>query len=117
MLNKSERLVMKIISSQCKNKSTVLITPTDIIRIIGDEKWNRARLDKTIVDLQMDGYFDLVYSDRQGEKVYCITLTEKGKGYERSLRVWRRNIYFRVLLSCLLAVISFSVGLLLKAIF
>ena len=46
-----------------------------------------------------------------------ITLTEKGKGYIRSVKEFRRNLLFRLCLSAALAVFSFVIGLILKAVF
>ena len=68
-------------------------------------------------DLYKDGYFDLIYSDRHGERVYCITLLNKGKAFFRGKKIFKRNLLFRVLVTLLLAVLSFITGLILKAIF
>ena len=117
MLNKTESKVMDLLYSQCKDKNGVLISPTDIIRIVDLQTLNKSKLDKTMNDLASDGYFDLVYSDRHGENIYCVTLTEKGRSISREKKVRRRYILFRIGLTCGLAVVSFLIGLLLKAIF
>ena len=80
MLSKTENRVMGVLFSECKDKSALLISPTDLIKITGEKGLTESKLDKILEDLYMDGYFDLVYSDRRGERVYCITLTERGKG-------------------------------------
>ena len=117
MLNKTERKVMEILYNQCKDKNSVLISPTDIIRIVNLQNLTKTKLDKTMNDLEADGYFDLVYSDRHGETIYCVTLTEKGRAISRERLVRRRYILFRIGLTCGLAVVSFLIGLILKAIF
>ncbi len=117
MLSKTESKVMGVLFTECKEKTSLLITPVDLIRIIGDKTLNQKRLEKIMKDLFMDGYFDLVYSDRHGETVYCVTLTEKGKGYMRKKMVMRRNIIFRICFTVGLALLSFVTGLILKAVF
>lgn len=117
MLSKTESKVMAILYNYCKEKNSILISPTDIIRQVDEKDFASAKLDKIMNDLSMDGYFDLVYSDRHGQTIYCITLLEKGKAYSRSKKVQRRNILFRIGLSLGLAIFSFIIGLILKAIF
>ena len=117
MLTKTENKVMRVIYSECKKKGALLITPTDLIKLTGNGGLTYTSLEKIMKDLYMDGYFDLVYSDRKGETVYCVTLTEKGKGYLRKITVMKRNLLFRLGLSAVLALFSFLIGILLKAIF
>ncbi|MBQ3493498.1 MAG: hypothetical protein IJA88_05255 [Clostridia bacterium] len=117
MLNRLENKVMLSLSEQCKEKSSALICPLDLIKIVGEEKLNKTLLEKIMDDLYSDGYFDLIYSERHGEKVYCVTLTEKGKGYARNLKVMKRNLIFRLSTTVVFAIVSFIIGLILKAIF
>ena len=116
MLSKAENRVMSVLYEECKDKKSVLISPADIIGLAGGEI-TLTEVEKITADLAMDGYFDLIYSDRHGETVYCITLLEKGKAYRRSVLVARRNLIFRIGLSVALAVFSFIIGLILKAVF
>ena len=117
MLNKLESKVMKTLFLECENKKTILITPNDLIKITGDKLLTESVVDKIVCDLSADGYLDLIYSDRHGEKVYCITLTEKGKGFLRGKKVMKRTLIFRLMVTVVLAVVSFVIGLVLKAIF
>lgn len=117
MLSKNENRVMAVIYSECKDKNSLLISPTDLLKMTGTDKLTLTGLDKVVTDLHTDGYFDLVYSDRRGETVYCIALTEKGKGYPRDVKLIKRNLIFRVGVSVALAFLSFVIGLILKAVF
>ena len=117
VLNKIENKVMRIIYCECINKSALLISPTDLNKMVGINGLSVSKLEKTVTDLNSDGYFNLVYSDRRGERVYCIELTEKGKGYLRSSKVFKRNLIFRFSLTVVLALLSFLIGLILKAVF
>ena len=116
MLSKSERGVMKAIYKECKEKPA-LITPIDLLKLSGIEGLTVKQLENIMSSLYKDGYFDLIYSDRHGEPVYCITLKERGKAFEREAQVFKRNILFRLCLSAVFALISFVIGLILKNIF
>ncbi|MBQ9735088.1 MAG: hypothetical protein IJV95_04430 [Clostridia bacterium] len=117
MLNRIESKIMGVLYKECKERSAFLISPVDLKKMSGTENLSHKQLECVIKDLHADGYFDLVYSDRHGETVYCISLTEKGKGFLRNSELMKRNLIYRVFLSVGLAVLSFAVGLLLKAIF
>lgn len=117
MLTRLENKVMINLYKECKDKSSILISPIDLIKIVGSENLTLSKLEKIIKDLSADGYFDLIYSDRHGETVYCITLLEKGKGYLRSESIAKRNLIARFVLTIGFAILSFIVGIILKKIF
>ncbi len=104
---------MGAIYAKCKARTSVLIEKDALTPITGGEE----KLDKVVHDLYVDGFFDLVYTERHGEKVYCITLTEKGKGYPREAKLVRRTLTFKLIVSVGFAIFSFILGLILKAIF
>ncbi len=115
MLSKLENRVMGAIYGKCRNKNAVLIEKNSLTQITGEN--SEEKLDRIVNDLYTDGFFDLVYTERQGEKVYCITLTEKGKGYPREAKMVRRTLMFKLAITVGFAVLSFVLGLILKAIF
>lgn len=117
MLTKSEAAVMNEVYSRCKGKSSVLVCPTDLLNGIKGKRINSSRLEKMLIALSQDGYLDMIYSDRHGETVYCLSLTEKGNAYGRERKVFKRNLVFRLALSVTFAVISFLIGLILKTVF
>ncbi len=117
MLSKRERKVMGAVYALSNDKRALLVSPVDLVKNSTLKGATVSDIDKTVVALSQDGYFDLVYSDRHGETVYCITLTEKGRGFERDALLVRRNVIFRLTLTVCLAFLSFIIGLILKAIF
>ena len=117
MLDRLERKVMLTLCTELKDKSAILISPTDLLKIVGTENLSLSHLEKIIGDLSMDGYFDLVYSDRRGETVFCISILEKGKGFLRSEKQRKRNLLARLFLTIGFAIVSFLVGIILKKIF
>ena len=117
MLDRLERKVMETLCHQLKDKSAILISPTDLLKIVGAENLSLSQLEKVVCDLSMDGYFDLIYSDRRGETVYCICILERGKGFLRSEKQRKRNLLARLFLTIGFAIVSFLVGVILKKIF
>lgn len=117
MLSRNENKVMSVLFNECKDKNALLISPTDLLKLSGAGVLTLTELERVVTDLHSDGYFDLVYSDRRGEKVYCICLTNKGKGYLRNQKVIKRNLIFRLFISIGFAFLSFIIGLILKAVF
>ncbi len=117
MLSRLESKVLISLINLCKQKEAILISPIDLLKIIGAEHLTLSSLEKTLNDLSTDGYFDLVHSDRFGEKVFCITLLEKGKGYIRSESLEKRNLIKRFALTIGFAILSFLIGLILRKIF
>ena len=117
MLSKAENKVMRALMKMRKDRNSLLVSPMDLLAVLGDKEFNQTFLEKIIQDLSSDGYFDLVYSDRRGEKVYCITFLQKGQAYNRNTLIMRRNLVFRLGVTVVLAIVSFLIGLVLKAIF
>jgi hypothetical protein len=115
MLSRLENRIMGAIYQRCKGTNAVLIEKNKLMPITGEN--SEDKLDKIVNDLYTDGFFDLVYTERQGEKVYCITLTEKGKGYPRESKLVKRTLMFKLVVSVGFAIFSFILGLILKAIF
>ena len=117
MLSKTENKVMLAVYGVCLERATQLISPVDLIRLSGVQGLTQNKLERIMEDLSSDGYFDLIYSDRRGERIYCVTLTDKGKGYSREKKVRKRYVLMRLCLTVSLAILSFIIGLILKAIF
>lgn len=117
MLESSKKKILVFISQLCKERQSVLISPIDLRNNVGTEKLSQTEFEKQVEELSKEGFFDIVYSDRRGEKVYCITLLEKGKGYFRKERIERQNLVKRFFLTIGFAVLSFLVGVILKKIF
>lgn len=117
MLNKKEEKVLLTLKSLLSNKNSCLLSPTDILRIGGIKDLNESTLEIVLESLRLDGYIDLVYSDRKGEKIYCVGFKEKGLAYQRNKEIIKRNLRYKFILTVVFAVISFIVGIVLKAIF
>ena len=106
---------MSAVYSLCDGTEGCLVSPMEIKSImprqreLGDEE-----LDDILNALRVDGYFDLIYSERKGEKMYVINLRESGFAWKRTEKQKQRDISFRIFLAFVGALATFIFGLILK---
>lgn len=116
MLSKSENDVMSAIYSLCDGTEGCLVSPMEIKSVmsrshkIGDEE-----LDSILNALRVDGYFDIIYSERKGEKMYVINLKESGFAWRHTSKQKQRDVTFKIFLAFLGALATFVFGLILKS--
>ena len=94
MLNKKEIAVMRAVYDVCaKNNDSGIISDDFIIQSTPEKyKFDAAKVDVILNQLEYDGYFQCTKSDRNGETVNVITLKSKGKAFKRELLMRRREL-------------------------
>ena len=118
MLNRYETEVMAAVYALCDGTEGCLVSPLDILSILpAKHKYNAEKLEDILYALKCDGYFDIISSERKGEKMYVISLKESGLAYKRNEQQRRRDVIYKIALAMLGAVVTFVFGLILKAIF
>ena len=118
MLNKNENEVMSAVFSLCDGTEGCLVSPLDILSILpAKRKYSIEKIDGILHDLKCDGYFDLITSERKGEKMYVISLKENGYAYKRNAKQRQRDIAFRIMLAFIGAAATFIFGHIIKGIF
>ena len=118
MLSKKEKIVMYYILKQSGGKSTCLLTPLDIEHALEPKySTNNREVQAILEGLSQEDYINLVNSDKNGELIYCITILPKGKSFSREQTNIKKNWSVAIFRTILLAILSFVVGLILKAIF
>ena len=118
MLTKNEDEIMRAVYDLCDGTDNCLISPAEILSLLpAKKKYNFEKIDGILNDLSHDGYFDLISSERKGEKMYVINLKEAGFSYKRRIAQRRRDVAFRVTLAFVGALSTFIFGLILKSIF
>lgn len=120
MLDRKEKIVMKLIFDECENDDKSHLFPTqEIINAVGRKKYvvSINELDGIIESLSKEGLIDYVQSESKNGAVYCITLKNKGKLFKKDLQKELRYSSWLILRTALLAIFSFLIGLLLKIIF
>ena len=75
------------------------------------------RLVLALEDGALDDYFELLSSERKGEKMYVISLRANGYAFERGYMQMRREGYRKICWTVASAVLAFLVGVILKRIF
>lgn len=118
MLSHRENIVMAAVYELCDGNDCCLISRSDILALIPKRAaLTGDGLDDTMYALHLDGYFDMVTSERKGERMYVITLKENGYAFRRTRLQKRRDITFKIALAFIGAVATFIFGLMLKGIF
>lgn len=118
MLSKTENEVMSAVYSLCDGTDGCLVSPLDILSILpAKRKYSTEKIDDILNDLMRDGYFDLITSERKGEKMYVINLRDNGFNYKRKAKQKQRDIVFKIILAFIGAAATFIFGLILKGLF
>lgn len=118
MLNRRENEVMSAVYGLCDGTDGCLVSPLDILSVLpARNKLTPADIEKILEDLKCDGYFDLIFSERKGEKMYVINLKENGFAYKRTAKQKQRDITFRIALAFIGAAATFVFGLILRGLF
>ena len=118
MLDRNENMVMAAIYSLCDGTEGCLVSPIDILSILPSRhKLNPQTLENILNALVLDGYFDLIHSERKSEKMYVINLKESGFAYKRTAKQRQRDISFKIFLAFIGALATFIFGLILKQLF
>ncbi|MBE7077014.1 MAG: hypothetical protein E7374_03915 [Clostridiales bacterium] len=118
MLTFKEKYVMEYVYQKCKGKKSCLISPREIISFVADKYVIfPEELEKIMTNLSYDNYIELVKSDKKGKPVFCVSLKLKGEGFHRELSNNKRNLMVLIVRTCVLAVISGLIGVLIRLIF
>ena len=118
MLTFKEKYVMEYVYQKCQGKKSCLISPREIISFVADKYVIfPEELEKIMTNLSYDNYIELFKSDKKGSPVFCVSLKLKGEGFHRELTNNKRNIWWTVGRTCILAIVSALIGGLIKIIF
>ncbi len=118
MLSKIDKHVMRYIYSKGYKKGTCLISPQELISNIGGGLViSPKQLDEAILHLQLDGYIECIISNTKNKQLYCFTLKQKGQAFLREIENQKKETLKIIVRTVLLAVLSFVIGVILRAIF
>ena len=109
---------MNAVYSLCHEKGICLISPAELLSLLPPrKKYTEEQVDKILSNLALDDYFQLLSSERKGEKMYVISLHPTGYAFKRNSLQQKRAVALRLGWAIASAVIAFLVGWLLKRIF
>ena len=118
MLNRQESEVMNAVYTLCHDKGICLVSPSELATLLpSKKKYTEEQIEKILDALALDDYFQLLSSERKGEKMYVISLHANGYAYKRCSVQQKRDLAFKLGWAIASAVIAFLVGVLLKRIF
>lgn len=118
MLSKRENEIMNAVYALCHEKGVCLVSPAELLALLPLRKnYTEENLEELLRQLALDDYFELLFSERKGEKMYVLSLRTKGQAYKRCSIQQKRDVAVKMLLAVASAVVAFVVGLILKRIF
>ena len=118
MLNRQESEVMNAVFTLSHEKGICLVSPTELLSALPARKnYTEEQLEKILGALALDNYFELLSSERKGEKMYVISLRSNGYAYKRCSLQQKRDLAMKLGWAIASAVIAFIVGWILKWIF
>ena len=118
MLNKRESEVMYAVYELCTGKNVCLVSPSELLAMFpSGGKYTEEDLEKVLEALALDDYFELLSSERKGEKMYVISLRANGYAFKRASVQMKRDMTLKIDWAVASAIIAFLVGLILKWIF
>ncbi len=118
MLNKRENEVMRAVYTLCHDKGICLVSPAELLSMLPQKRnFTEVQLEKILDALALDDYFELLSSERKGEKMYVISLHASGYAYKRCSLQQKRDFAVKLAWAISSAIIAFLVGVILKRIF
>ena len=117
-LSRKENEVMNAVYELSGGKERFILAPYELNAALpARDKYDEAALGRLLRSLALDGYFEMIESERKGEPVYVIQMREAGLSYRRQDYQRKRGIMYRFGVAALGAVVTFLVGLLLRFLF
>ena len=118
MLNKREVEVMNRVYELCHERGVCLISPAELLSLLPlRRKYTEEQVERILQELALDDYFELLSSERKGEKMYVISLRANGYAFKRCFAQRRRDAAAKMLWAVASAIVAFFVGFILKRIF
>ena len=115
-LSKRENAVMGAVFQLSEGKERFLAAPYELLALLPPRlNFDEEKLSRILRSLELDGYFELIESDRKGERVFVIIMHDSGRSYQRSDRQRRRKMYYKIAVTLLCGALSALVGLLVKS--
>lgn len=115
-LNKRENAVMGAVFRLSGGKERFLVSLYEIIAVLPPRaSYGEEQVERTLRALELDGYFELIESDRKGERVFVVHMKEAGLSYRRNDSLMRRRLVFKLLVTLACGVLSALVGIVVKS--
>ena len=102
----------------CHEKGVCLISPAEFLALLPlKRKYTEEQVENILNELALDDYFELLSSERKGEKMLVISLRANGYAFKRCFAQKRRDVMEKMLWAVMSAIVAFLVGVILRRIF
>lgn len=109
---------MLFLCGVCAPKRSYLISASVIAEELSKKfLLSIAEIDEIMDSLSKDNYLDVVISNSKKGYFYCVKLKNKGAMFKKDLQKHKKELWLLVLRTLSFTLLSFVVGLLLRAIF
>ncbi|MCR4660811.1 MAG: hypothetical protein K5765_02285 [Clostridia bacterium] len=113
VLTQKERKLMDVVYeiASSSNEGKCLVTPFELLtKIPYTVDFRKNDLEDVMNQLVLDNYFEYDKARKtNGDIMYVITLKDNGISYLRDRQVARRKLAFRIAITVILAIFSFSI--------
>ena len=119
MLDKKEKIIMEHIYNNSEKGKTRLFSAQEIINFTLSKKHilSLSELDEIMITLSKENMIDYVQSESKKGIVYCVGLKNKGYVFKKDMQKEKKYTSWIIIRTALLAVLSFIIGIVLRAIF
>ncbi len=119
MLNKKTKVLMKAVyENAITNNGVCLVSQLDLLEKISYTiNFSRNDLEPSLKALMLEGYFEIIESEKKGEKYYCITLLQAGYDFSRQIAAEKRAIKFKIIMTVAGTIAAYILTQILAAIF
>ena len=118
VLSRRETEIMNAVYALCHEKGVCLVSPAELLDLLPPrKKYTEEQVEGILNELALDDYFELLSSERKGEKMYVISLRANGYAFKRYFSQMRRDAAVKIFWAVASAVVAFLVGVILKRIF
>ena len=102
----------------CHEKGVCLVSPAELLSMLPQRKsYTEEKVEGILNELALDDYFELLSSERKGEKMYVISLRTNGYAFKRCFAQRRRDALAKIFWAVTSAIVAFLVGVVMKRIF
>ena len=119
MLTKKTKALMEVVYNKAIIKDGVcLVSYLDLLKDIPySMEFSQEDLEPSMKSLANEGYFEMIETEKHGDKYYCITLQQAGYDFSRQIAAEQRQIKMKIILTVSGVIASFILSRVLAAIF
>ena len=108
MLDKTSKALFKYLFRQL-NDGKKLFALSEIINLFNEEI-NDTNVRSYLLNIEREGVIDIIFTDKKGEPYAFISLKSRGNDYFEDKKKRKKEIFMRIFLAFLSALITYIAG-------